>query len=66
MILGITGSSGAGKSTVCEILERKYSSQTINADKIAKQLSKQGTNYLKEMVMLHLWIYTMKDIYQRL
>ncbi len=23
MILGITGSSGAGKSTVCEILERK-------------------------------------------
>ena len=34
MILGITGSSGAGKSTVCEILERKYSSQTINADKI--------------------------------
>ena len=31
MILGITGSSGAGKSTVCEILERKYSSQTIKA-----------------------------------
>lgn len=50
MILGITGSSGAGKSTVCEILERKYSSQTINADKIAKQLSKQGTNYLKEII----------------
>lgn len=49
MILGITGSSGAGKSTVCEILERKYSSQTINADKIAKQLSKQGTNYLQEI-----------------
>ena len=50
MILGIKGSSGAGKSTVCEILERKYSSQTINADKIAKQLSKQGTNYLKEII----------------
>ena len=50
MILGITGSSGAGKSTVCEILERKYSSQTINADKISKQLSKQGTNYLHEIV----------------
>ena len=50
MILGITGSSGAGKSTVCEILERKYSSQTINADKIAKQLSKQGTNYLQEII----------------
>ena len=50
MILGITGSSGAGKSTVCEILERKYNSQTINADKIAKQLSKKGTNYLQEIV----------------
>ena len=50
MILGITGSSGAGKSTVCEILERKYSSQTINADKIAKQLSKQGTNKLQEII----------------
>ena len=50
MILGITGSSGARKSTVCEILERKYNSQTINADKIAKQLSKQGTSYLQEIV----------------
>ena len=50
MILGIPGSSGAGKSTVCEIFERKYSSQTINADKIAKQLSKQGTSYLQEIV----------------
>lgn len=50
MILGITGSSGAGKSTVCEILEKKYNSQTINADKIAKQLSKKGTNYLQEIV----------------
>ena len=50
MILGITGSSGAGKSTVCEILERKYNSQTINADKIAKQLSKKGTKYLQEIV----------------
>ena len=50
MILGITGSSGAGKSTVCEILEKKYESQTINADKIAKQLSKAGTDYLAEIV----------------
>lgn len=50
MILGITGSSGAGKSTVCEILEKKYKSQTINADKIAKQLSRKGTSYLKEII----------------
>lgn len=50
MILGITGSSGAGKSTVCEILEKKYGSQTINADKIAKQLSEKGTKYLQEII----------------
>ena len=39
MILGVTGSSGAGKSTVCEILEKEYAFNIINADKIAKQLS---------------------------
>lgn len=51
MILGITGSSGAGKSKVCEILQAKYKSQTINTDKIAKQLSKPGTEYLKEIIL---------------
>ncbi len=50
MIIGITGSSGAGKSTVCEILEKKYNSKTINADKIARNLSKKGTKYLNEIV----------------
>ena len=50
MILGVTGSSGAGKSTVCEILEKEYAFNIINADKIAKQLSKNGTKYLQEIV----------------
>lgn len=48
-ILGITGSSGAGKSTVCNILEKKYQVKVINADQIAKKLSKPGTSYLKEI-----------------
>lgn len=50
MVIGITGSSGAGKSTVCEILQKKYGAKIINADKIAKQLSNKGTKYLQEIV----------------
>lgn len=50
MIIGITGSSGSGKSTVCDILESKYNVKIINADKIAKQLSKKGNEYLSDIV----------------
>lgn len=50
MIIGITGSSGAGKTTVCQILEQKYNFKTITADEIARNLSKKGTNYTKEIV----------------
>lgn len=50
MVIGITGSSGAGKSTVCEILKNEYNAKIIDADKIAKQLSKKGTDYLTEIV----------------
>lgn len=48
-IIGITGSSGAGKSTVCDILQEKYDVKVIDADKIAKHLSKSGTEYVKEI-----------------
>lgn len=48
-IIGITGSSGAGKSTVCEILKQKYLVKIIDADSIAKRLSVKGTNYLEEI-----------------
>lgn len=50
MIIGITGSSGAGKSTVCEILKNKYGAVIIDADKIAKQLSKNNAQYLADIV----------------
>ena len=50
MVIGITGSSGAGKSTVCEILQRKYKAKLISADKIAKNLSQKETAYLTEIV----------------
>ena len=50
MIIGITGSSGAGKSTVCEMIEKTYNSKTITADKIARKLSNKGTEYLNEII----------------
>lgn len=52
MIIGITGSSGAGKSTVCEILEEEYNIQVLNADKMTKQLSQKGNTYLADIVTL--------------
>ncbi|MCI9039691.1 MAG: dephospho-CoA kinase [Clostridia bacterium] len=52
MIVGITGSSGAGKSTVCKILETDYNMKILNADKMTKQLSQQGKPYLEDIVKL--------------
>lgn len=50
MIIGITGSSGAGKSTICEILQKEYNVKVINADQIAKRLSSKGTSYIKDII----------------
>lgn len=49
-IIGITGKSGAGKSTVCEILRNKYNVEIIDADKIARKLTKERTRYLEEII----------------
>ena len=49
-IIGITGSSGAGKTTICKILKQKYKAFIIDADEIAKQLSKKGTMYLNAII----------------
>lgn len=50
MVIGVTGSSGAGKSTACEILNEKYNVKIITADEVARELSKKGTAYLKDIV----------------
>ena len=49
-VIGITGSSGAGKSTICDILQKEYDVKVLNADKIAKRLSKRGTSYINAIV----------------
>lgn len=46
-IVGITGSSGAGKTSVCSILKEKYHICVIDADEVARNLSQKGNNYLK-------------------
>ena len=52
MIIGVTGSSGAGKSTLCQFLEDKYNVTIINADKIARKLTKKGTNYVVDIIKI--------------
>ncbi len=47
-VIGLTGQSGAGKTTVCRVFEEKGFA-IINADKIARQIMKKGTPCLEEL-----------------
>lgn len=49
-IIGITGNSGSGKSTVCRILKDKFKVEIIDADKIARQLTDNKSACLTEIV----------------
>lgn len=49
-IIGVTGTSGAGKTTICEILKERYNAYIIDADEIAKKMSQKGNTYLKSIV----------------
>lgn len=46
-VIGITGTSGVGKTTVCEILNKKFNAFIIDADEVARELSKKGNMYLQ-------------------
>lgn len=46
-IIGITGSSGAGKTTLSSILSKKANVKIMDADKISKELVMPGNPYLK-------------------
>ena len=49
-IIGITGSSGSGKSTATKILLEELKAKIIDADKVVKQMQEKGTKYFEEIV----------------
>ena len=49
MIIGVTGTSGSGKTTVGNILAKREDVVVIDADKVAKELNKPETEYMKEI-----------------
>lgn len=48
MIIGLTGQTGAGKSTVCQFLEQK-DVVIIDCDKVAREVTEKGSYVLVEL-----------------
>lgn len=46
-IIGITGNSGSGKSTISKLISKNYEAKIIDADKIAKEMTKNNGEYLQ-------------------
>ncbi len=48
LIIGITGPTGAGKSSVCEFIKSNYNAEIIDADKVVRELqdNKKSDYYL--------------------
>lgn len=49
-IIGITGNSGSGKSTIAKIIKDECGGIVIDADKIAKDMTNANSRYLQEIV----------------
>ena len=46
-IIGMTGNSGSGKSTVSKMISKNYEAKIIDADKIAKEMTTNNGEYLQ-------------------
>lgn len=51
-IIGITGSSGSGKSTATKILSEELNAKTINADEVVKQMQEKSSKYYEKIIEL--------------
>ena len=49
-IIGITGNSGSGKSTIAKIIKDECDGVIIDADQIAKTMTNISSKYLQEIV----------------
>ena len=45
-IIGITGNSGSGKSTISKLISKNYEAKIIDADKIAKEMKEKNSTKL--------------------
>lgn len=51
MVLGLTGQTGAGKSTVCDMMRKEPGICIVDADRIAREVVSCGTDCLAEIVL---------------
>lgn len=49
-IIGITGISGAGKSTVSEKIAQIKNAEIIDADKVVRDVQRKGNKYYEKIV----------------
>jgi dephospho-CoA kinase len=50
MIIGITGNSGSGKTSISKLLKEELNADIINADEVVKEMSMPGMVYYKEII----------------
>ena len=52
IVIGVTGNTGSGKSTVSTIIKNNTGALVIDADKVVKELMVSGNEYYEETVKL--------------